>query len=263
MRYYHFLFLYISLSFFSCNELEKIQKNKDSEYKLQKANEFYDKKQYSKANTLYEELLTLYKGTNKFEPLYYKYAMSFYLDKSYMAASYHFKNFADMFPKAKKAEEANYLHARCLYLLSPDYTLDQTNTLKSIGQLQTFINDYPVSDKVKDANGMIDNSRYQLEEKSKYAAELYYKISQYKSASIYFEETLNNFPDSKHIDYYQLMTVKANYEYAKNSVETKQKERFNLVLEKIKDYEASNPKNMYQNEINGIKNLSLQVLKKL
>ena len=193
----------LSLAFSSCNSLEKIQKSSNTEYKLQKANEFYDKAQYAKAIVLYEELLTVFKGTKRFEDIYYKYAMSYYKQQSFLPPSYHFKNFSDLFPNSKRAEEARFLHSKSLFEQAPEHTLDQDNTKKSINELQNFINQHPTSPKVADANTMIDESRYKLELKDKYSAELYYKVSQYRAAAIYFEQIINKYPDSKFIDYYQ------------------------------------------------------------
>jgi outer membrane protein assembly factor BamD len=185
MKYNIILILVLTFFATSCKSgLETIQKSKDFNYKLQKADEFYDKKQWSKANTLYEELLTVFKGTKNFETVYYKYAFTFYNDRNYLAASYHFKNFAELFPKSTKTDECEYLNALCLFNLSPDYTLDQSNTVKSIGEMQTFVNTHPDSKKIKEANEMIDASREKLEDKDKYGAELYYRISEYKAASV-------------------------------------------------------------------------------
>ena len=70
--------LIVLIGFTACNNMAKIQKSKDYEYKLTKADEFYAKKKYRFASQLYEELFPIYKGTQKFEDLYYKYAYCFY-----------------------------------------------------------------------------------------------------------------------------------------------------------------------------------------
>ncbi|MBP6624225.1 MAG: outer membrane protein assembly factor BamD [Chitinophagaceae bacterium] len=264
MKKYLFLFLSCVVLLGACkNNFEKILKSKDYTYKLQKADEYYDKKQYTKANTLYEELLTVYKGTKNFEAIYYKYAFSFYYDKNYLAASYHFKNFADLFPKSPKAEECEYLNSLCLNKLSPEYTLDQSNTIKSIGELQAFVNTHPESKRVKDANKLIDESRAKLEVKDQYGAELYYKIGEYKAAVVAFEQILRKYPDSKSADYYQLMIVKSSYKYAQLSIPEKQEERYNRAIADYKDFLSKYPKSQYRSEVEKINSLSLQSLKKL
>ena len=251
------------LGFTSCNELEKIQKSSNTEYKLQKANEFYDKGQYGKGIVLYEELLTIFKGTKRFEDIYYKYAMSYYKQKTYLAASYHFKNFSDLFPSSKRSEETRFLHSKSLFENSKEFTLDQAGTKKTITELQNFINMHPKSKNVSQANNMIDKSRAMLEAKDKYSAELYYKVSQYRAAALYFEQIINKYPDSENIDYYQYKVLQARYKYAKQSIDTKQVERFKQVLADYAYFKNINPKNRYQKDIESIKGLSSQALSKI
>ncbi|MCC7029816.1 MAG: outer membrane protein assembly factor BamD [Chitinophagaceae bacterium] len=258
------LFILALVFFGSCkSSFEKVQKSKDYPYKLRKADEYYDKKQFGRANTLYEELLTVYKGTKSFEAIYYKYAFSFYNQREYLAASYHFKNFADLFPKSEKAEECEYLNSLCLYYMSPDYTLDQSNTVKSIGEMQAFVNEHPESKRVKDANKMIDESRSKLEKKDQYGAELYYQVYEYKAAAVAFEQIIRKYPDSKRADYYLYMIIISKFKYAKNSFPEKQEERFNDVKAEYSDFVRKYPKSQYRNEVEKINALSLQALKKI
>ncbi len=258
------LFITLVSLFCSCkSNFEKVQKSKDFPYKLTKADEYYDKKQWTKANQLYEELLTVYKGTKNFESVYYKYAFTFYNNKEYLAASYHFKNFADLFPNSPKSEECQFLNSLCLYKISPEYTLDQSNTIKSIGELQSFVNNHPESEHVKEANTLIDESRSKLEVKDTYGADLYYKIGEYKAASVAFEQIIRKYPDSGNVDYYHFMMIKARYTYAKNSIPEKQEARFNQILTEYNEFVRKYPKSAYRNEAERINTLSLASLKKI
>ena len=77
----------------SCNKYNKIYKSKDYEYKLKMADEFFAKKKYKVAQQLYEELFPVFKGTAKFEELYYKDAYCFYYMKDYLQAQAYLKGF--------------------------------------------------------------------------------------------------------------------------------------------------------------------------
>jgi len=258
------LFIAAISLFSSCqSNFEKVQKSKDYTYKLAKADEYFNKKQYTKANTLYEELLTVYKGTKNFETIYYNYAFTFYNNKDYLAASYHFKNFADLFPKSPKTEECEFLNSYCLYKISPEYSLDQTNTIKSIGELQTFVNTRPESKHVAEANKLIDELRAKLEVKDTYGADLYYKIGEYKSAAVAYEQIIRKYPDSKNVDYYFYMVLKSNYTYARNSIPEKQEARFTQVRTDYGDFVRKYPQSAYRSEVDRINSLSLASLKKI
>src|SRR4029077_17111160 len=134
-----FLVLMVS----SCNKYNKVTKSKDYEYKLKMADEYYAKGKYKIAQQLYEELFPVFKGTVKFEELYYKDAYCFYYMKDYLQAQALFKGFLEVFPNSPKAEEVDYLHAFCYYKQSPKLELEQVNTTKAIGMMQTFINTHP------------------------------------------------------------------------------------------------------------------------
>lgn len=222
--------LFCSLLFCACNGYEKVLKSKDVSYKLTKANEYYDKKQYQKANDLYASLIPVMKGTKNFEPLYYRYAYSYYNLKDYLSASYHFKNFVDFFPTSKDADECEYMNALCLYKMAPKASLEQTNTIKAMEALQSYINMHPESKRVAEANNFIDDSRKKLEEKEASAAKLYFTIGQYKAANIAYKSVIRNYPESPNSDYYQYMSLRAMYNYARQSVTEKQEERYSSVV---------------------------------
>ena len=175
MKFLSILFSIVlgSLIFTSCSKYSKVQKSKDFAYKLQMADQYYAEKKYRIAQELYEELYPVYKCTDKFEEIYYKDAFCFYYLKNYRDAENFFKGFLEVFPNSSKSEEVDYMHALCFYKQSPKIELDQTNTAKAIGVMQTFISQHPNSSRVKEATEIIDQCRAKLELKEARAADLY------------------------------------------------------------------------------------------
>ena len=165
------------------NSFNKILKSKDFEYKLKMADKYFENKNYRQAQQLYEELYPVFKGTDKFEELYYKDAYCFYYLKNYRDAENFFKGFLEVFPNSNKAEEVDFMHALCFYNQSPKLELEQTNTAKAVGEMQTFINTHPGSSRIKEANDIIDKCRAKLEEKELRSADLYFKVGQYRAAA--------------------------------------------------------------------------------
>lgn len=239
----------LATSFFSCSgKFGKVLKSKDTEYQLRMADEYFEKKQYQKAQTLYEELYPVYKGTPKFEELYYKDAYCFYYMKDYMNAENFFKGFLDVFPNSAKAEEVDYMHALCFYKQSPKLELEQTNTAKSIGVMQTFINTHPGSSRIAEATEIIDKCRAKLEAKELRGAELYFKVGQYRAAALSYDNLLNSYPESKDADKYKLQAIKSYYKFAKLSVLDKQEERFAKVITECEDFADRFPESTLREE---------------
>jgi len=125
----------------SCStKFSKILKSKDVEYKYKMAEQFYAKKDYSKAQVLYEDIFQVMKGTPRYEDMYYKFAYSYYYQKDYSNAENLFKNFMENFPSSGKLEEIEYMRAYSFFKESPKVDLDQTNTNKTMQLMQAFIN---------------------------------------------------------------------------------------------------------------------------
>src|ERR1017187_7459008 len=118
----------------SCNrQFDKVLKSKDYNYKLKVADKYYANKKYRDAEELYIELFSVFKGTDKFEELYYRYAYCSFYQKNYPDAENLFKGFLEVFPNSNRAEEIAYMHAYSFYEQSPKVELDQINTTKAIG----------------------------------------------------------------------------------------------------------------------------------
>ncbi|MGN6531727.1 MAG: outer membrane protein assembly factor BamD [Ginsengibacter sp.] len=245
------------------NQFTKVLKSTDYEYKLKKADEYYVNKKYRFAEQLYQELFPVFKGSDKFEELYYKYAYCSYYQKNYLDAENLFKGFLGVFPNSSRAEEIAYMHALTFYKQSPNVQLDQTNTTKAIGMMQGFINSYPNSPRVADANAIIAKCRAKLEEKDYLAAKLYYNLQMYQAAGIAFGNLLNSYPESEKGEDYMLMAVKSYYEFAKLSIPDKQEERYTKVSEEYFDFKDRYPESKLLAEAEDYKNLSQNNIKKI
>lgn len=240
--------LYISLTLLvlgGCNSYQRTLKSKDVNYKLTKANEYYDKKKYEQANAIYESLIPVMTHTRNAEPLYLRYAWSFYYMKDYLSASYHFKNFTDMYSSSPDADECEYMYGVSLFKMSPKSSLDQTNTAKSLEALQSYINTHPNSKHTDEASKYITECLAKMEDKEAKAAELYYKIGHHKAAGMAFKSVLTNYPESGNGDYYHYMMIKSFYSYAKSSIKDKQEERYASALNAYQELKENYPQSKY------------------
>lgn len=256
------LIFVVAVSLVSCsNKFSKILKSKDYEYKYKMAEQYYAKKDYTKAQVLFEEIFPYVKGTARYEDMYYKFAYSYYYQADYMNAENLFKSFVENFPNSTKGEECDYMRAYCFYKQSPKVDLDQTNTNKTMQLMQVFINTHPTSKRVQDATEIIDKCREKLEAKEFKGAELYYNLGFYKAAAIAFANVSDNFPDSKRADEYKLQVIKSYFRYAEMSYEEKQKERFEKVISECVDFQDRFADSKYLEEVNKFKLQSTNYIK--
>ena len=240
----------------SCKGINKILKNPDPEFKLRKAEQYYVKKKYVFAQQLFENVMPNYKGQAEFEDIYYKYAYCAYYMRDYLNADNLFKTFLEIFPNSTRAEELDYMRAYTYYKQSPKPPLDQTNTIKAMGMMQTFINTHPNSPKNKEANEIIDVCRLKLEEKERTSAQLYYDLGQFRAAGVAFSSLLNDFPETEKGDEYKLMTIKSFFKFAELSVDEKKAERFEQVITECNDFLDRFPESKLLKEAEQYINLS-------
>lgn len=238
-------------------------KSTDYEYKLRMAEKYYIKKDYNHAQQLYEELFPIYKGTPQFEDIFYKFAYCSYYLKDWMNAENLFRQFVEVFPTSSRAEEMEYMRAYTFYRQSPKVELDQTNTLKTVGLMQIFINTHPGSARNKEAAEIIDRLRAKLEVKEFKSAELYYNLGHYRASAIAFASLMDNFPDSQRSEDYKLQVIKSYYLYATNSVEEKKAERFELVVNETNDFTDRFPDSKLLAEVQRYQNLSQNNIKEI
>lgn len=228
------------------------------------AEQYYVKKKYHLAQAIYEDVMPNFRGSPLFEDIYYKYAYCAYYQKDYLNAENLFKSFLEAFPNSTKAEELDYMRAYSFFKMSPKVALDQTNTIKAMGMLQTFINTHPNSARNKEATGLIDICRAKLEEKERLAAQLYFDLGQFRAAGVSYTSLLNDFPDSERGDEYKLMVIKSYFKFAELSVDEKKAERYEQVIMECNDFVDRFPESKLVKEVeryislsnNNIKNLS-------
>ncbi|WP_298153301.1 outer membrane protein assembly factor BamD [Flavobacterium sp.] len=217
--------LFVLVLFSSCSEYQKALKNEDTAKKYEVGTKMYDKGKFSKALRLFEQIAPSYQGKPQAEKLFYMYAKSFYAEKQYYPASYQFDKFSSSYPKSEKAEEAAYLAAYSFSKLSPRYSLDQVDTFKAIDKLQSFINNYPNSEYLTEANRIAKELREKIEKKNFEVAKQYNTISDYKSALVAFDNFIADFPGTPYKEKALYYKFDSAYNLAINSIPSKMEER--------------------------------------
>lgn len=258
-----FILIFSIAIFASSCEYQKLLKSNDSELKYTKAKQYYEEKDYARAMTLFEQLINVYRGTEKGEEILYLFAYCNYYQRDYIMAGHYFRRFAGSFPNSEHAEESSYMSAYCYYLDAPKSTLDQETTRKAIKEFQLFVGMFPKSERIADANELIDELNARLAKKSYENAMLYYKVGYYKAAVVALKSSLKEHPDSKYREDILYHVIKANYKYATLSIESKTKERYEQTIKAYKTFIKSYPNSKYSKEVTKIHDSSYKRLENI
>lgn len=224
-----FYLLIAAVLFSSCSEYQKALKSDDVAVKYPVAEKMYDKGKYTKAIRLFDQLAPSMKGKRQAEKMFFMYAMSYYNTKQYYSGAYQFEQFAAVYPGSSKVEEALFLSAKSSYMLSPVYSLDQTDTYKAIDKLQVFIDRYPNSVLMAEANQLVKELREKLEKKAYEIAKQYHTTGEYfgdyKAAITAFDNFLIEYPGTPFKEDALYYKFDSSYLQAINSIPSRMEER--------------------------------------
>ena len=191
---------------------------------------FREEGEYTKALGLLTQLIPVFRGTANAEVVNYYFAMAHYKIGDYVSASQHFTNFTIGFPRSRHTEEFLFMSAYTKYLMAPRSSLDQKTTREAINAFQLFVNRYPHSLRVEEANTLIDNLRLRLVEKVYNQAMLFFNLRDYTAAITTFNNLIRDFPDTRFREEALFRIVQANFDFATLSIVQRQKERFNAAI---------------------------------
>ena len=222
---YSFLLLALLLLSACASDFEKAMESTDKALRYKVGTQYYESGQYDKAAQLLESIRRAYARSPQAERVDYLTADAYFKKGDYELAAYYFKRFYKTFPQSGKAHLATYQTAVCYDVQSPDFQLDQFITKDAIQAYQFFINTYPNSDKVAEADARIRALTEKLEKKQFAIAKLYFKTLNYRAAKVAIENFLDDYPDTDLRREAMEKLFEASYQLAINSVFKLKEER--------------------------------------
>lgn len=246
-----------SLFLLSCNEYQKVLKNTEVKPKYDMAEKFYNEGDYMRAKRLFEQIMPKYVGKPQGERVMFFFADSYFKDGDYYLSGYQFERFIKSYPQSEKLQEALFLEAKSYYMVSPKYSLDQTDTNKALAKLQNFINTYPDSEYFEEANTMAQELTRKKQKKEIEIAKQYEKIGEFDLPRLVSAvAALNNFisenPGSIYKEDALYYRLKAATFWAENSIFSRQPERFQEAKDFYEDLIKAYPDTKFDKEASSL-----------
>lgn len=237
----------------SCSDFQKTFKSEDTAAKFKMGQELYEAGKYSKAKRLFDQILQQYRGKPQAQKLTFMHAMCSYNMKDYYIASYHLDKFRDVYPQSEKAQEAMFLSAKGYYFNSPVYSKEQKETVEAIEKLQLFVNTYPDSEFLDEANKLVKELDFKLEKKAFEIAKQYDLIRDYKASVKSFNNFLLDFPGTALRNEAMFYRLDAAYNLAVLSIDEKKEERINDALGYYRAFNRSYPDSEFMKDATKMK----------
>ncbi len=237
--------LVVALSITRCGTVYKTLKSGDHQQIYQQALLFYEQEEWGRASTLFEAVEHLYTGTTREDSVSYFIARSKAKSGDYYSALDILDSFRREFGRSVFIEDAEAMYAMCYYYLSPGPSRDQATTQRAISSIYEFMSRYPDSEKNATFLEIIDELQGRLYDKSYINAYTYYKIGKYKSAIVAFRNAMKEYPMTTHREDLSYHIVASSYELAKNSIPSKQEDRYIALLDSYYTFIAEFPESEY------------------
>lgn len=162
-----------------------------------RAQELYDKGKWTKAHLEFEAFVFSYPGAARIDSAQFLLAMCQYNQKNFIPAADEFLRLRRRYPTSPLVPDADLLRAHSLLNISPDNpALDQDRTMDAILELKLFKDRHPLSEHVPTVDSLLQVAFERLSKRDFQSARLYHRMGRYESARIYFQEVIDQFPDS-------------------------------------------------------------------
>ena len=242
----------------ACGDYQRLLKSRDPEEKYQAALMYFNDHQYVKAQTLFDDVASYYKGTERSEDVLAYLARSYMGQKSYDAATDYYQAYVRNYPKGKYATEAYFQVGHCQYLNSPDARLDQEITQKAIEAYTQFVELYPENPYSAQAYDEMSELYDKLAYKELKSAQLYYNLgtylgNNYLSSEIVARNALKNYPSNSYQEEFNWIVMQAKYQQMIHSMEDKKAERARDAQDEYYNFITEYPDSKHRKEVEKMK----------
>ena len=195
----YFIFIVVTSLLVNCGS-KSIHIEEDLTPNFNKAMKFFNRGKYPQAKEEFNYIIMTDPGSKLANESQYYKGESLFQMKEYNEAWITFERYARFTNDINKIEKSRYRICECAIYETNSYQRDQKQTMRALDQLQMFIEDFPQSGMIQDAEKSITELRIKLAKKDYEIGRLYLKLDEYEAALIYFRSVLNNYYDTDFAD---------------------------------------------------------------
>ena len=246
-----------------CSKYVAVTKTQDYDYKYEMAKQYYAQGQYNRASLLLNDVLTILKGTDQRDESLFLAGTCAMKARNYQSASTIFKKYYQSYPRGRYAEMARFNAGVCLYRITPEPKLDQTDTYAAVTEFQNFIETYPASKYRQQAQDYIFKLQDKLVEKEYLSAKLYYDLGpyigngsngNYQACIVTAENAIKDYPYTSKREDFAILILRAKFALAQHSIESKKEERYHTAIDEYYGFVSEYPESRHMKEAQALFN---------
>ncbi len=164
--------------------------------KLALADRLFEKGSHGQAAGEYKDFLATFAGDERSDYAQFRLAESYRLDKDYALAEVEYRILINDYGYSDYVDDAFFLEGVCAFRQSPRYERDQTKTHQALERLNRFLQMFPSSSRVEEAQGVLREIHEKLAHKDFAAAKLYFSKKHYDASLVYLTKIIEAYPET-------------------------------------------------------------------
>jgi outer membrane assembly lipoprotein YfiO len=185
-----------ALLFIQCSSSKPKDLKGDCRERFEKIHSRYEKGKYAYAKEGYGDFIITCTGTEHVEQAHFELANSHFRLKEWMEAEQEFGAFLRDYPNSRRfAELARWRMALSMGRQVEIPQRDQTKTLEAIAEFETYLAEFPESERSDSAQSELTRLSQLLADRDMLIARLYRRMDEPLAAAIYYKHLLNDYGD--------------------------------------------------------------------
>ena len=246
--------------FTSCHTINTVLKSNDRDYKFEAAKQMYAEGKYGNAYIVLDNILPSMRNTKPGDEALFLAGMCKFYSHDYDAASEIFKRYyTRSYPLGQFVDEARYYSALAYYESTYPARLDQSGTYDAMREIQNAMEQNPDSKYYDALKDMLFQLQERLVEKEYLAAKLYFDLgdyflnclqggSNYEACVVTAQNAIREYPYSPRKEDFAILVLRAKFELAQSSVESKKFERYTDTVDEYYGFINEFPQSRFLND---------------
>ncbi|MFA6570146.1 MAG: outer membrane protein assembly factor BamD [Bacteroidota bacterium] len=180
----------------NCSSSQSIRMKNAEEY-FNEAMTYFKNEDYVEAQRMFDAIKLQFPASQYADDAQYYLAETNFKRKEFILAAFNYGSVRRIYPQSEYCKVALFKTALCFNELSPPYDRDQDYTIKAINAFTEYQTIYPNDSLYKLATENIVQLRNKLANREYFIAELYRKLYSPGSSLIYYDQVINEYPDTK------------------------------------------------------------------
>ncbi len=169
----------------------------DAEDQYAVAKREFEEERWDEAALELQKLVFNHPGAAFIDSGQFLLGMAYFNQREYPSATLEFNKILYSYPTSPLVDDAFFMVAKCNFEMAPRAELDPTHTQEALDGIRRFLEYYPQSERVPEAEELLIQCQAKLAKKAYQAGNLYYKRGRYEAALIYLRHVLNDYHDTE------------------------------------------------------------------